>query len=84
MLNKAKKATIRAVDRGTVYDVAGELVALGRSIGKGEIGAAEEVVVIVKSRQDYRTFGFGRGDASEQYLMGATFCHHMMSNRRVV
>lgn len=80
-----KKKTLRAIDRGTVYDIAGKLKNLARSIESGEIVCATDAIVVVRcghDGKDYRTFGFGQGDPAEQHLMASVFAARMLSGGR--
>lgn len=81
-----KLKSIRAVDRGTVYDIPGKLKNLARSIESGQMEDVTECIVITKGGKDgrdYRTFGFGQGNAAEQHLMGSVFVSRMLNRRQV-
>lgn len=67
-----KKAKLRAIDRGTVYDVPGEMKALARSIDRGEHGEVTDCVVIVRNSDGHiGSFNYGRGNRER--------AHHMVS-----
>lgn len=86
MKTAKKKTSMRAIDRGTVYDIAGKLKNLARSIESGEIVCATDAIVVIRcgrDGRDYRTFGFGQGDPAEQHLMASVFASRMLNRRHV-
>lgn len=71
--NLRRKRGLRAIDAGTVYDVGGGLIGVGRQIRKGECGPVSEAVLILKvgDRIDLRSFGRGDMDAVYRMAMSA-------------
>lgn len=69
-----KKAKLRAIDRGTRYDVTGSLKRIARQIERGEHGDVRDVVVIYRSMlghgaQRVNTYHFGTGDFAQALLL---------------
>lgn len=68
---KAKRG-IRAIDRGTIYDVSGQLRGLARDIDKGDEGAITDAVCIIR-RENGSVGSFHWGGS------GRAIAHHMVS-----
>lgn len=49
--DRVKKSGIRAIDRGTVYDVPGRLIRLARQIEKGEHGEVTDVIITYRAKK---------------------------------
>jgi hypothetical protein len=65
-----KKRTLRSIDSGTVYDVAGKVQWLQRQIAKGEEGDLTDVVICTRDRDGRMgLFHFGSGDKARAHYM---------------
>lgn len=70
-----KKASIRAIDQGTKYDVSGRLRLLARQIERGEYGVTKNAIVILHSFSGFNggvrinAYHFGTGDIPTAFYM---------------
>jgi hypothetical protein len=48
----AKKSRIRAIDKGTTYDVPGRMIRLARAIEHGNFGEVTDVICIVRGKKN--------------------------------
>lgn len=85
-MTKKRNMSIRPINKGTVYDIPGNMKRLSREIEKGEYGAVSDVLTVVKGTDKdgsprYTVFGNGRGEAGEQYLMACFAATKIMGMR---
>lgn len=77
-----KKATLRAIDQGTLYDIPGKLIKLGRTVRSGKLGPITEALIVLKKEAgDYEIYGIGRGDPAQQHLMATIAASRILSTR---
>lgn len=70
---KVLKSRLRAIDSGTIYDVAGKLRNLTRGLDRGEFGQVTDALVVFRNRDgQLDSFHFGTGSVSEVYRMANT------------
>lgn len=83
-----KKTKLRAIDKGTVYDIPGKLINLARQIRSGEMPGCSDVMVVAKTHErdgyHYHVFGFGRGEPAVQHHMLATGAERLIDGGRHV
>jgi hypothetical protein len=75
---KAKRSSIRAIDKGTLYDIPGRLRHYARAIESGEMGDVRNAVLIISafpdstSSRQIRSFALGSDDRTEMHWMVST------------
>jgi len=76
-----KKASIRAIDQGTLYDVTGKLRQLTREIERGERGKVRNVVIILEQIKPDSTriavCHYGESSRATAHWMTATALNRM-------
>jgi hypothetical protein len=70
---KVKSSRLRAIDKGTSYDVPGRMKRLARSIERGEFGEVTDVVCVVRSKNqgeiELRPYFYGKSDTANLHFM---------------
>ncbi len=70
---KAKRSSIRAIDKGTLYDVPGKLRKMARAIERGEHGDVRNgIVILAKTNNQCDSFMLGKGDRVYAHWMTST------------
>jgi hypothetical protein len=70
---KAKRASIRAIDKGTISDVPGMLRQYARAIEKGEFGDVRNGVLILSTTNNQvASFAIGKDDRIRSHWMVST------------
>lgn len=72
-----KRAQLRVIDKGTRYDVIGNLKRLEREIERGEYGQVRDVIVLFTKKENNRSHSvemrhFGSGSTPEIHYMLTT------------
>lgn len=70
-----KRGGLRAIDAGTLYDVAGNLRRLAREIDRGEMGRVTDIICATRSSDrgengtQIRTFHWGKSNIETAHYM---------------
>jgi hypothetical protein len=68
-----KKSSIRAIDKGTIYDVTGKLRSITRTIERGEEGHITDAIVIIRrDNGSIGSFHLGSGNRERTHHMVCT------------
>ncbi len=69
-MNGRKPAKLRAIDSGTMYDVAGKLLRMGREVRSGELGQITDALLVLRDRAGkISAYHFGTSPLAEAHRM---------------